>query len=65
MKFRLYAAIPIVSLLMVGCQSSSTPQAAAEVKKELLGRKPTAEEISKAMGNANARMQQTRGSAGK
>jgi len=50
--------------MLAGCQSSSTPQASEDVKKQLLGRKPTAEEMSKAMGNANDRLKAARDSSG-
>ena len=64
MKIRaLTVCIPAL-LILAGCQAS-TPEASPEVKKQLLGRQPTAEEMSKAMGNANDRLKQTRDSAGK
>lgn len=64
MKTRLLALCIPVSLIVVGCQTS-TPQASEEVKKQVLGRQPTEEEMRKAMGSANDRLKQAQDSAGK
>ncbi len=40
-----------IAAFMCGCQSS-TPQASEEVKQQVLGRKPTNEELQQAMSKA-------------
>lgn len=52
----------LLGITLLGCDSS-TPQATPDVKKQMLGRKPTAEELAKAMGESSARIDKAKAQA--